>query len=238
MAIAHALSVPLTHATDEVRGAYLRRVGLYTLVGLFIAFLSGGTSAGAILFVPALQNKWVAIGLIMASWFVSNNLARGMVFSESAASRWTGFVLGSAAQGFAMGWILLAAVFVGAATGSPLGLIGLAGMIVAMTAFGFVVYLWTAPAELSFVRGAITMMALPMFALMVVSFFWPITGTLGIIVSAVFCAMSAAGLLYQTNEVLHRFRSDMALEGAYTITLGLLVLFWNVLSLLMRLNRR
>ena len=238
MAIARTIAIPLAHADAGTRGAYLRQVGLYTLVGLFTAGFTGAVSAGAILAVPALQNRWAAIALIMGSFFVANNVARGMVFSEAVATKWTGFLLGSAAQGVAMGWILLAAASMGAANGNPFGLIGLAGGIVGLTALGFVAYLWSEPAELSFVKGTMAVLSLPMFALMVISFFFPIGGTFGLIIALVFTGMSAAGLLYQTNEVLHQFRSDMAVEGAYTITMGLLVLFWNVLSLLMRLNRR
>ena len=58
------------------------------------------------------------------------------------------------------------------------------------------------------------------------------------LLSAVFVVVSAAGLLYQVNQVIHRLRTDMHIEGAYLITMGVLVLFWNLLSLLMRLNGR
>lgn len=46
-----------------------------------------------------------------------------------------------------------------------------------------------------------------------------------------------AGLLYQLNAVIHSFTPDKEMEGAYIITIGVLVLFGNILSLLMRLRR-
>ena len=53
-----------------------------------------------------------------------------------------------------------------------------------------------------------------------------------------FVALSAGGLLFNLNHVMHRMSTDMVVPAAYHVTLGMLVLFWNVLSLLMRLQRR
>ena len=46
------------------------------------------------------------------------------------------------------------------------------------------------------------------------------------------------GLLYNLNQVMHTLSTDQHIGGAYTITMGLLVLFWNLLVLLMRLQSR
>jgi hypothetical protein len=45
-------------------------------------------------------------------------------------------------------------------------------------------------------------------------------------------------LLYQLNQVLHQLSTKHHIEGAFMITMGLLVLLWNVITLLMRLNSR
>ena len=37
---------------------------------------------------------------------------------------------------------------------------------------------------------------------------------------------------------MHKLNTQQHIEGAYMITMGILILFWNILSLLMRLNRR
>ena len=50
--------------------------------------------------------------------------------------------------------------------------------------------------------------------------------------------ISAAGLLYQLNLVMHEFSEDMSVEASYLMTIGVLVLFWNILSFIMRLTRR
>jgi len=80
----------------------------------------------------------------------------------------------------------------------------------------------------------------PMLALMAVSFIFPslFGGTVGLLLSVVFVVVSAAGLLYQINVVLHRLKTNQHVEGSYMITLGILILYWNILTLLMRLSRR
>ena len=87
--------------------------------------------------------------------------------------------------------------------------------------------------------AVLSAVGIPMIVLMVVSFAFPglFSGPVGIGLTALFVLISAGGLLYQINTVLHKLRTDMHIEGAYLITLGVLVLFWNILSLLMSLSR-
>ena len=59
-----------------------------------------------------------------------------------------------------------------------------------------------------------------------------------LVLAGVLVLVSAGGLLYQINSVIHKLHTDQHIEGAYLITLSVLVLFWNILVLLMRLNRR
>ena len=94
------------------------------------------------------------------------------------------------------------------------------------------------PRDLSYIGAGLSMLFLPMMILMAVSFVFPIGGPIGILISILFVGVSAAGLLYQMNKVLRELRSDMHVEGAYMITMGILILFWNILVLLMRLQRR
>ena len=79
-----------------------------------------------------------------------------------------------------------------------------------------------------------------MLIVMGVSFAFPslLGGTAGLLLGGLFVLISVGSLLYQLNTVMHRFTVSMHIEGAYTLTIGILVLFWNILSLLMRSNRR
>lgn len=239
MAIPH-LSIPLEQASASDRVTYLQRVLLYTLGGLTV---SGGVGilTAAVIYVlgsvaPALVfNQIVMLGTILGSFAIAQYVAPRFVFGQQ---KLLGFGLAVVFQGVAMGYLLLSAIIM--TLGDVPWLIGAALGLTASTGFGMVAYVWTKPREFSFLKAGLSAVAIPMLVLMGVSFVFPslFGGPLGIVVSAVFVVISAAGLLYQVNEVLHKLDTEMHIEGAYLITMGILVLFWNILTLLMRLTRR
>lgn len=231
-------SQPLASATPEVRSGYLLNVALLTMLGLGISSFVGVVSALAVAVVPLLQSSVASIVVILGSYAIAQFVAPRFVFSGTS-SKWFGFGLGVVFQGVAMGYLLLAAALMGASVfGNPFVLVGQALGLTGLTTVGMVAYLWSRPRELNWIGAMMAMMFLPMLLLMGISFVFPIVGPWGIALSALFVFISAAGLLYQVNEVLHKLRSDMFVEGAFVVTMGVLVLFWNILNLLMRLNRR
>jgi len=236
--MALTVAQPLQHAEPGVRVQYLKRVALLTVLGLGVSVVAGIISALMVAVLPFLQNQIASLIIILGSYAIAQFLAPRLVFSGTS-TKWIGFGVGSVFQGIAMGYLLLAAVVMGAAVfGNPLALVLQAMLLTGLTSFGMVVYLWSNPKQLSWLRAGLSMLFLPMLILMGISFVFPIGGPFGILLSVVFVVVSAAGLLYQTNQVLHRLHSDMYVEGAYMITMGILILFWNILVLLMRLNRR
>ncbi len=226
--------VPLIHAPPTTRVAYLRKVATLTLGGLSISAVTGLLSA--YLLAPLLTGRWTALVVILGSFFMANTVARNMVFS---GQRMAGFLLGTVFQGVAMGYLLLAAMVVSsAALGSPWALIGEALGLTVLSAGGITAWLWSNPKDFSRGMALMSALSLPFLALMVISFIWPIGGPLGMLIAAAFVAISAFGLTMQINAVLHQLDETMEVEGAYMITMGVLVLFWNILALLMRLQRR
>jgi FtsH-binding integral membrane protein len=237
-----AFANPVIYADESTRAVFLQRVATYTCGGLTLASLSALTSAYMLANGPAvLWNQWVQMGVIFGMFFVAQNVAAGMVYNNT--SKLAGFTLGMTAQGIAMGYLLVVAVAMGS---SSYGTGGLEQFTIVFQAIGLTMvtvlsmvgYLWTNPKDLSMIRGAMTVMAVPMLILMVMSFVFPIGGTLGLILCGAFVAMSAAGLMYQLNQVMHSMPAHMHIESSYQIALGILVLFWNLLSLLMRLQSR
>ena len=231
-------AVPIALAPPEVRAAYLRRVFGTTVLGLTLASVVGVLSAMMIAFQPALLSGYFPMVIILGLWAITNFVARPMVFGTS---KWPGFFLGTIAQGAAMGFILLVGVLIsGQVYGNPFRLIGTALGITVATAIGLGIYVSDGRREFSMLRGILAAVSIPMLILMAVTFAFPnlIGGTAGIVVAGIFVVISAAGLLYQLNVVMHEFTEDMPVEGAYTLTIGILVLFWNVLAFLSRLTRR
>ena len=241
MALSYA-SRPLAQSTASARVDYLQKVLLWTTGGLVLSGITGMLSASVLYLSMAagsgfLMNRWVSLAVIFGSYGVAQYVAPKLVFGES---KLLGFALGAGFQGIAMGYLLLAAVMIGMQSGSPFGLVGTAMGLTGLTGVGLTAYVWSKPREFKMLGALLSAMFLPMLVIMGVSFVFPslFGGPMGIAISGLFVLISAAGLLYQVNAVLHRLRTDQHIEGAYMITMGLLILFWNILSLLTRLNRR
>jgi FtsH-binding integral membrane protein len=231
--------VVVASAPAAVRSAYLRRVAALTFGGLLIVAVAG---IGSMLYLgthPGLLRGWTAMAVILGCWAVTNFVAQPMVFGTR--NKAIGFVLGTLTQGIALGFLLLVAVLMSQqAFGNPFTFIGMAVALTAVAGLGITLYAASEKREFSVMRAAMAALSLPMLALMALSFAFPqwFGGGLGIFLCAIFVIVSAAGLTYQMNRVVHHFRTNMAVEGGYVIAIGVTVLFWNILSLLMRLNRR
>jgi FtsH-binding integral membrane protein len=233
-----SMSVPVARASEADRLTFLRRTLAWTAGGVGIASATGVATAIGLAVMPGMVSGYMPMILILGMWAITNYVARPMVFGGAKVA---GFVLGTAAQGVAMGFLLLVAAIVSAsAIGNPLALIGLAMGLTFFTGLGMTAYVFTIRRDFSLIGAGLSALFIPMLILMAVSFAFPawFGGGLGIVLAGVFVLISAAGLLYQLNQVIHDFRTDMHVEGAYTIAIGILVLFWNILSLLMRLTRR
>jgi FtsH-binding integral membrane protein len=236
MNAAMSMSEPVVYAAPSARVEYLRRVMVLTSAGLAAAAVSGTIGAMVVASVPALQGYWVQLAGILGSYAVAHYVARGMVFGDN---KLPGFALASVAEGLSMSWLLLAAVLTSeAVSGNPFLLVSEALTLTTLSGVGMAAYLWSRPRDLSLIAAGMSALSLPMLALMAISFVWPIGGAAGLFMAAGFVVISAAGLLYQLNTVLHELHTDQTVEGAYLVTMGILVLFWNILVLLMRLQDR
>lgn len=232
------MSVPVARASEADRLTFLRRTLAWTFGGIAIA---SGTAVGtsiALAVMPGMLSGYLPMILILGMWAITNFVARPMVFGEAKVP---GFILGTAAQGVAMGFLLLVAAFVSsAAIGNPFALIALAAGMTFFAGLGMTAYVFSIRRDFSLIGAGLSALSIPMLVLMAVGFAFPAIfgGGLGIAFAGLFVLISAAGLVYQLNQVIHDYRTDMHVEGAYTIAIGILVLFWNILSLLMRLTRR
>ncbi len=235
---------PLSYAAPDERVEYLKKVLLWTTGGLALSAITGLLTATAIYVAAAaglggiVLNQITSLVVIFGSYGIAHYLAPRLVFGNQKV---LGFGVGAVFQGIAMGYLLFFAGMMSYELhGSPFTLAGSALALTGLTGFGMTAYVWTGPKNFSMLGAALSALFLPMLILMGVGVVFPslFGGTMGIVLSAVFVVVSAGGLLYQINQVMHRLATNQHIEGAYLITMGLLVLYWNILTLLMRLNRR
>ncbi len=235
-------SLPLAHADDGARVAYLQRVLTWTALGLVLSAVTGVLTATALYMAAAAGftapfQSFVSLAVILGSYGVAQYVAPRLVFGNQKV---VGFGLGAVFQGISMGYLLLYAVLMGMESGNPFGLVGSALGLTGLTGGGLAAYVWTGPKRFGWLGAGLSALTLPMLLLMGISFVFPglIGGTLGIALSGLFVLVSVGGLLYQINVVMHRLDTNQHIEGAFLIMMGVLILFWNVLSLLMRLTSR
>lgn len=233
---------PLERASGSVRVEYLQKVMLWTAGALGLSAVTGAATAVGLFTAASVGltfvfNQWVSLGIIFGAYAVAHYVAPRMVFGEQKV---LGLGVGAVFQGISMGYLLLYAVLLGTSMGNPFGLVGAALGLTALTGVGLAGYVWTGPKDFGWLGAGLSALFLPMMVLMGVSFVFPslFGGVLGIGLSGLFVLVSVGGLLYQINVVMHKLDTRQHIEGAHLISMGVLILFWNILSLLMRLSSR
>ncbi|MFT4625363.1 MAG: hypothetical protein ACI8PZ_004031 [Myxococcota bacterium] len=225
-------------APAESRIPFLRRVAMLTFVGLTTSAITSLVAAGVISAL-GLYSTMFQMVILFGSYAIAHFGARRLVFNDNTATKYVGFFVGSIFQGIAMGYLVLTAVLMSADLfGNPFVLIFQALSLVGLTAVGLTAYLLTGPKNLSFIGAGLAALTLPMLALMVLTFVFPVNGIAGLLLSMLFVGVSVGGLLYQLNQIMHQLPTRMHVEASYMVMMGILVLFWNILVLLMRLQSR
>jgi FtsH-binding integral membrane protein len=233
MSVAHAYA-PAVSGPSEARLAFLRKVGLFTFGGLVVtavvAIAAMFTIAGPVLSIP-----YGGLIGVLGTFLFSHYVCRSMVYGSMKIP---GFILGMVGEGLSFGMLLFVTVFgFGMAAEEGIAVIVKAMTITAASGAGLLAYVWFNKSDLSMVRAGLSVLGLPMLVLMVLQFFLPLGGVLGLILCAGFVVFSGAALLYKLNSVVHEMDESQHVEAAFEITMALLVLLWNVISLLNRLRR-
>lgn len=226
-----AAAPPISGPAVE-RHAFLKKTAVWTLLGLLVAAATGTASLFTI--APFMFSiPYGGVAAILGTFFLAHWVCRKMVYGSAPVP---GFIVACLAEGVSFGFLLLTTLAMGGLA-EGLAIVVQALFLTAATAGGMLVYVWFSKGELKLVSAFLTMSFVPMLILMAVGVFFPIGGTFGLIISALFVLVSAAGLLYRLNHVVHELDTDQHVAAAYEVTMGLLVLLWNIITLLNRLRR-
>lgn len=215
------------------RHAFLKKVAMLTFLGLCGAGVLGVMSTALVVPAVASFGDLGVIAFFFGTFAIAHFVARKMVYGSA---KMPGFILAIVGEGISMGLILLVTIANFGVAGG-LGVIVQCMMITAATAGGMLLYVWFNRSEFSWLKAGLAMLTVPMLLAMVLGAVWPVGGAFGLILTLVFVVVSAGGLLYRLNHVVHELDTDQHIEGAYEITMGVLILFWNILSLINRMRR-
>ena len=230
---AFATAAPAISGPAEDRYAFLKRTAVRTVMGLVFAGAVGAVSTIAVAPIVFRTGPYAFGGVVLVTFAIAHWLCRRMVYG---GAKIPGFILACACEGIALGCLLLSTIarFGGK---SGVNLVVEALGLTAATALGMLVYAWFSKGELKLVGAFLSMTFVPMLVLMVLGIFLPIGGTVGLLIAGGFVLISSAGLLYRLNHAVHSLETGMHVEAAYEITMGVLVLLWNIIILLNRLRR-
>lgn len=249
--MAHPIATrTIADAPAAERVEFLRSVLTLTSVGLLLTAVSGFIAAnvmGPYFFETVtvehlgqttmiFHHQWIYLLVVLGAMFGAQALGPKLAVGSAPE---IGLVVGSTLMGVVLGPALyLGYMVIDPAGGGGMTLIAEALGLTSLTAIGMTGYVWTKPRDFSLLGAAMSAIALPMFALMILSFFIPFGNTFGLILIGAFVLFSAATLLFKLNSIIHTMDTDHKHLAAVTLTLAIGVLFYNILMLLIRLNGR
>lgn len=232
----YSYKVPMVADTGESeRATFIRKTywHLAGAIGLFVVleslFLKMGLGVMAMGLLGASKYSWLMVlgGFMLISWVAQKWATNG----TSLGMQYAGLALYTFAEALIfLPMIMLAMVMTG--DGSLITQAGLItiGMVLGITAVAF-----TTKKDFSFLGGILKIGSFVALGLIAASFFLPIS--LGLWFSAAMVIFASVAILYNTSNLIHQYHTTQYVAASLSLFASVALLFWYILSLLMRLNR-
>jgi len=248
--MAHPIATrTIAEAPAAERVEFLKGVLTLTTVGLILTAISGFIAANIMgpYFFPAfetaegmapggLHHQWIYLIVILGAMFGAQALGPKLAMGKTPE---LGLVVGAGLMGVVLGPLLyLAYNIVDPMGGGNMTLIGEALGLTVLTALGMTGYVWSKPRDFSLLGAAVAAVSLPLFALMILAFFFPMGSTFMLVLVSGFVLISAATLLFELNSIIHKMDTEHKVLASVMLTLSIAVLFYNLLMLLIQLQGR
>jgi FtsH-binding integral membrane protein len=227
-----ACGFPVVAVSSEERETFIERTYLHLAgaVGgcalLTTALLSlGGVREFAANSMAASGHSWmIVLGLFMAVSYVADRWARS---STSLGLQYAGLILYVLAQAVIFVPLLMIAQAVSGPENPIIFTAGVSTMAIFAALTGFVLY---TKRDLSWLRGALMVSGLTAMGLIFASLLFGFS--LGIIFTVAMIAFAACYILYDTSNILHRYRTDQYVAASLGLFASVALLFWYVVRLL------
>ncbi len=232
----HSYRVPMVAETAETeRAAFIRKTywHLAGAIGLFVVlealFLKLGLGVMAMQVLGASKYSWLMVlgGFMLVSW-VAEKWATG---STSLGMQYAGLALYTVAEALIFLPLIMMAMMM---TGDG-SLLTQAGLITLAMVLGITAVAFTTKKDFSFLGGFLKIGGFVALGLIAASFFLPIS--LGLWFSAAMVVFASVCILYNTSNLIHRYNTTQYVAASLSLFASVALLFWYVLSILMRLGR-
>ncbi len=235
---AHARqSAPVVaQASAEQRAAFITKTYLH-LLGAIVAFtllealwFATPVAQTMLRFVMAGRLAWM---LVLGAFIGVGYLAdRWALSSTSVGKQYAGLALFTAAESILFLPMIAAAVVVGAQNGE--NLLSKAALITLMMFTSLTGIVFVTRKDFSFLRGVLALAGIAALGLIVLSLIFGFT--LGMFFSYAMIAFACGYILYDTSNVMLRYRTSQHVAAALALFASVMLLFWYVLRIV--LDRR
>jgi FtsH-binding integral membrane protein len=224
--------VPAAYAPADARAAFIRRTYGH-LAGAILAFIA---LEALLLQIPGIEQ--VALGMLGGTWIIVLLAAMGVSW---LANYWALSSTSSGLQylGLALYVVLQAVIFL------PLlyianhlypNTIPAAGILTLAMFGGLSAAVLITRRDFSFLGPVLAVGSLLALGFIVVSIFFPIN--LGMIFCFIMVALACGYIIYNTSNMLHRYRTDQHVAAALALFASVMLLFWYILQILMMSSNR
>jgi FtsH-binding integral membrane protein len=208
---------------SHLAGAILAFIGLETVLVNTVPFdVIAGLLGGS-------RISWlVVLGAFMGASWLAQYWARSQT---SPALQYLGLGLYVVAEAV----IFLPLLIIAAKFSSP-NVIPTAGILTLATFGGLTITVFVTRKDFSFLAPILSIGGLIAFGLIIVSIF--VGFDLGVLFAAAMVALMSGYILYYTSNVMHHYRTDQHVAAALALFAAVATLFWYILQIVMRMNRR
>ena len=216
-----------------IRLTYLHLAGaVLAFIGLEAFLLSLPGVGEAVALVLGNRLGWlIVLGAFIGVSYVANNWASS---SASVGVQYAGLGLFVVAEAVIFVPLLYIAQMFAGDTG--VNVIGIAGMLTAITFSGLTAVVFLSGADFSFLRTALALCAIVALGIIVCSMIFSFN--LGVIFVGAMLLLAGGYILYDTSNVLHHYRIGQHVAASLALFASVALLFWYMVQLVMAVTRR
>ncbi len=220
-----------SEASVEARSKFIERTYLHLAgaIAVFVVLSAGfqmipGIDEMVFKLLMVSEYSWLAVmGAFIGVSYLADRWARG---SSSPTMQYAGLTLYTVAEAVIfLPMIIMARQFIGVE-----GIMTAGGITLAMFA-GLTGYVFITKKDFSFMRGALSVVAVGALGLIVASIVFGFQ--LGIVFSIAMVVVACGYILYYTGNVLHHYRVNQHVAAALALFSAVALLFWYVLRIFM-----
>ena len=221
---------PESARAEFIRKTYGHLAGAIALFAILeYLFLSLGYGETALVMLGTSRYSWLIVlgAFMLVSWVAESWATNG----TSMAMQYAGLMLYTVAEAV----IFLPMIALAVELTGDLSLLTQAGLITAAMVLGISAVALTTKKDFSFIGGFLRIAGFVALGLIVASFILPIS--LGLWFSAAMVVFASGAILYNTSNLIHRYRPGQHVAAALSLFASVALLFWYVLRILMSLRR-